>query len=151
MSFQTRKSLDFVYWTLSLHLYKFDYFFVVEGRSLVKDISNSINTARYSNNIVSNKLPNIDTINKVLSINLPVKLIADMNHLILSQSFARLLTSRQVWVYDNGILILGSPFSSYAEAQEAIGIPQNSLAIRRNIDKDKLYLKRYSFYSKKKQ
>ena len=149
MSFQTRKNLDFFYWSLALHLFKFGYFYVAEGRSLVKDISNSINTARYSNKNVSNLLPNIDSINKVLSINLPVKLTADMNHLILSQSFARLVTLRQVWIYDNGQLVIGSPFSSYAEAQVAIGLPRNSVAIRRNIDTDKLYLKRYSFYSNK--
>ena len=148
MSFQTRKSLDFLYWSLALHLYKFGYFYVTEGRSLVKDISNSINTARYSNKNVSKILPNIETINKVLSINLPVKLTPDMKHLILSQSFARLVKSRQVWAYDNGKLVKGSPFSSYAEAQVAIGLGRESVAIRRNIDTGKLYLKRYSFYSK---
>jgi hypothetical protein len=26
MSFQTRKSIDFVYWSLALHLHKFGYF-----------------------------------------------------------------------------------------------------------------------------
>lgn len=72
-----------------------------------------------------------------------------MNHLILSQSFAKLVTYRQVWVYYNGKLVKGNPFSSYAAAQVAIVISRNSVAVRRNIDTGKLYLKRYSFFSKK--
>ena len=91
----------------------------------------------------------IDQINKVLSIKLPVKLTPDMNHLITSQKFAKLITSRSVWVYDNGKLVIGSPFDSYAEAQTAIGISRTSVAVRRNIDTGKLYLQRYSFYSNK--
>ena len=149
MSFQTRKGIDFVYWSLALNLHKFGYFYVPEGRSLVKNISNSINTARYSNKKTSAILPSLETINNVLSLDLPIKLTPDMNHLILSQTFAKLVTSRQVWVYDNGKLVIGSPFTSYAKAQLAIGIPKYSVAIRRNIDTGKLYLKRYSFYSNK--
>lgn len=53
-----------------------------EGRSLVIDISKSINTARYFNKPNSVKLIELDQINKVLSINLPVKLTPDMNHLV---------------------------------------------------------------------
>jgi hypothetical protein len=34
-----------------------------------------------------------------------------------------------------------------ADAQEAIGIPRTSVAIRRNIDTGKSYLNRYTFYS----
>jgi hypothetical protein len=70
-----------------------------------------------------------------------------MNHLVLAPNFAKLITSRSVWVYDNGDLVIGSPFESYAEAQAAIGIPRTSVAVRRNIDTGKLYLQRYSFYS----
>jgi hypothetical protein len=72
-----------------------------------------------------------------------------MNHLVLSQLFARLVASRKVWVYDNGDLVIVSPFTTYAEAQNAIGLPRNSSAVKRNIDTGKLYLKRFSFYSNK--
>lgn len=149
MKFQSRKSVDFIYWCLAIHLHKYGYFYIPEGKSLVLDISKSINTARYSNKPTSVELVKLDQINKVLSIDLPVKLRPDMNHLVLSQKFAKLVTSRSVWVYDNGKLVIGSPFQSYAEAQAAIGISRTSVAIRRNIDTGKLYLQRYSFYSNK--
>jgi hypothetical protein len=147
MNFQTRKGIDFIYWCLVLHLHKYGYFYTSEGRSLALDISKSINTARYSNNPNQVKLIELDQINEVLSIDLPVKLTPEMNHLVLSQRFAKLTTSRLVWVYDNGKLITGSPFVNYAEAQSAIGISRKSVAVRRNIDTGKLYLQRYSFYS----
>ena len=153
----SRKSVDFIYWCLAIHLHKYGYFYIPEGKSLVIDISKSINTARYSNKPTSVELVKLDQINKVLSIDLPVRLSPDMNHLVLSQKFAKLVTSRSVWVYDNGKLVIGSPFQSYAEAQAAIGISptpsfgqvRTSVAIRRNIDTGKLYLQRYSFYSNK--
>lgn len=72
-----------------------------------------------------------------------------MTHLILAQNFSKLINTRNVWVYDKGVLLNGSPFLSYAEAQEALGISRISVAVRRNIDTGKLYLKRFSFYSKK--
>jgi hypothetical protein len=49
LNFQTRKSVDFFFWCLAIHLHKYGYFYLPEGRSLVLDILNSINTARYSN------------------------------------------------------------------------------------------------------
>lgn len=129
MNFQTRKSIDFFFWCLVVYLHKFGYFYLPEGRTLVLDISNSINTARYSNKPNAVKLVEFEQINKVLSIDLPVKLTPDMSHLVLAQKFARLITSRSVWVYDNGELVIGSPFESYAEAQAAIGIPRTSVAV----------------------
>ena len=149
MHFQTRKSIDFIYWCLAIHLHKYGYFYTSEGRSLVLNISKSINTARYSNKPNPVKLIGLDEINKILSIDLPIKLTPEMNHLILSQRFAKLISSRSVWVYDNGKLVTGSPFASYAEAQGSIGISRTSVVVRRNIDTGKLYLQRYSFYSNK--
>ena len=143
------KSIDFIYWCLAIHLHKYGYFYTSEGRSLVLDISKSINTARYSNKPNPVKLIGLDQINKILSIDLPIKLTPEMNHLILSQRFAKLISSRSVWVYDNGKLVTGSPFASYAEAQGSIGISRTSVVVRRNIDTGKLYLQRYSFYSNK--
>lgn len=69
-----------------------------EGRSLVLEISKSINTARYSNKPDSVKLVELDQINKVLSLDLPVKLTPDMSHLALlrTQRFAKLITLRSV-------------------------------------------------------
>ncbi len=63
---------------------------------MVLNISKSINTARYSNKPNPVKLIGLDQINKVLSIDLPIKLTPEMNHLILSQRFAKLISSRSV-------------------------------------------------------
>jgi len=84
MPFQTRKDIDFCFLCLSLYLYKYDYFYLSEGRSLVLNISKSINKARYSNKPLKLNLLSLDDINKVLFIDLPIKLTTDMNHLTLS-------------------------------------------------------------------
>ena len=74
-------------------------------------------------------------------------LTPEMSHLHLSQAFSSLVSVRMVWVYDNGKLLNSQPFTSYADASEAIGIPRNSVAVRRNIDTGKANLSRYTFYS----
>lgn len=84
--------------TSRLRIHKYGYFYMPEGRSLVLEISKSINTARYSNKPDSVKLVELDQINKVLSLDLPVKLTPDMSHLALlrTQRFAKLITLRSV-------------------------------------------------------
>ena len=83
----------------------------------------------------------------VLNLTLPVELTPAMSHLHLAQAFSSLVNVRNVWVYDNGRLLNSQPFTSYGDAQEAIGIPRTSVAVRRNIDTGKSYLNRYTFYS----
>ena len=78
---------------------------------------------------------------------LPVKLTPTMSHVQLARSFALLNKNREIWIYDNNILIKNSPFNSYAEAQEAINISRKSLIIQRYLDTGKLYLNRYIFSS----
>ena len=150
MPFQTRKNTDFLYWCLGLYLHKFGYFYVPEGKNLVLDISISINKARYSNNPDPKSLPNLEQINNVIDIKLPIELLPELTHLNLGHKYSKLFKFKSIWVYDNGNLVTGSPFNSYSEAQAAIGISKTSLAISRNIDTNKLYLNRFSFYSKKK-
>ena len=50
-------------------------------------------------------------------------------------------------VYDNGVLVQGSPFSSYTQAAIALGNINISSAISKKIDTDKLYKGRYRFES----
>lgn len=149
LPFQTRKKLDFLYWCLALHLHKFGFYYTNLGRSLVLHISKSINTSRYSNNPNLIEVPKLDFINEVLSLNLPFKITPKTTHLELAQKFSKLVENRKIWVYENNVLVSGSPFVSYAEAQKAIGIARTSRAISRNIDTGKLYLNRFSFYSNK--
>lgn len=147
MPFQTRKATDFSYWNLGIYLHKYGYIYLPEGRTLVNEISKSINKNRYSNSIIKSNLPDLISIKKVLDFDLPIKLSIEMTHLNLALKYAKLKKLREIWAYDGGNLIKGSPFFSYSEANRQLGFKSNSEAIRRNIDTGKFYLKRYSFYS----
>ena len=50
-------------------------------------------------------------------------------------------------VYDNDILVKGSPFRSYTQAALALGNINISSVISKKIDTDKLYIGRYKFES----
>lgn len=149
MQFQTRKSVDFYYWCICLYMHKYGYAYLPEGRALLVKIAAYINSSRYSTASSPAIQPLLAEVQHVLSLQLPIALQPHMTHLLLAQACARLMTTREVWVYDNGALVTGSPFMSYAAAQEAIGISRTSVAVRRNIDTNKAYLGRYKFYSTK--
>lgn len=110
-----------------------------------------INDNRYTTNKLVAKAPSIEIINEVLNLDLPIKLTSTMNHTHLAQRYARLITNRTVYVYDNDMLVEGSPFSTYRDALTAIDKPRTSSRIKRNIDTGKLYLNRYRFYSAPKK
>jgi len=103
MPFQTRKGEEFYYWCLVLHMHKLGYFYLSEGRSLTANIANYINKGRYSNNPDKSIAPSIETINNVLSLTLPETLTPEMLHVDLAQQFVRAISTRNIWVYDNGI------------------------------------------------
>lgn len=148
LPFQTRKIVDFHYWSIILHLHKLGYFYLEEGRNLAYKISKYINSNRYTTNPNPGKEPSLDEINKVLNINLPVKLTSDMSHVDLAKSFAIKVKPSGIWIYDNGVLLSQSPFSSFASAMDAIGYSKTSIAGRRSIDTGKVIGNRYTFYSK---
>lgn len=71
-------------------------------------------------------------------------------HLINTQIFSRLRGASKgfkVYVYDNNILIQGSPFNSYSSTQKHLNIKSNR-TIASHIDTENIYKHRYSFYSK---
>lgn len=147
LEFQTRKSVDFYYWCLVLHLHKFGYFYLSEGKNLVFQISNYINDGRYTTNSNKGVEPEFKIIQKVLNINLPVKLAPDMLHVELAKAFAKLIKNRNIWVYDNGVLINSKPFTTFSAAMKAIGYSASSVAARITLDTGKLVRGRYTFYS----
>ncbi|CCO27488.1 LAGLIDADG homing endonuclease (mitochondrion) [Rhizoctonia solani AG-1 IB] len=113
MPFQTRKSVDFLYWCLALHFHKFGHFYLPEGRALVNQIAQYTNSGRYSNNSNKVNAPDLSNIINVLRLALPVMLTPAMSHLHLAQAFSSLVNVRNVWVYDNGRLLNSQPFTSY--------------------------------------
>lgn len=147
LEFQTRKGVDFYYWCLLLHLHKFGYFYLPEGKILVFQIANYINEGRYTTNLNKGVEPDLNTIQKVLNINLPVKLVPEMLHVELAKAFAKLIKNRNIWVYDNGVLINSQPFTSFSTAMKAIGYSASSVAARRTLDTGKVVKGRYTFYS----
>lgn len=145
MPFQSRKSVDFYYWCLALHFHKIGHFYTPNGRALVLSIANFVNKARYSTASVSILAPSLESIKQVLSTELAVTITPELSHLQLSQKFARLVKNRTIWVYDNGLLIKGSPFYIQTTAAEAVGLPKNTSVIKRYIDTGKGYANRYTF------
>ena len=148
MPFQTRKAEDFYLWALVLHLHKWGYFYLPEGRSLTYQISQYINTGRYSTNPTPGLAVNLTEIKKILNLELPVKLLPEMLHVDLAKSFASKIKSKTIYVYDNGKLLNKKPCSSFAKAMELIGYSKSSVAARRSIDTNKVVAGRYTFYSK---
>lgn len=147
MPFQSRKSTDFYYWCLAVYFHKIGHFYTPNGRALVLTIANFVNKARYSTASVPVITPSLESIKQVLSMKLPITITPELNHLQLSQKFARLVKNRTIWLYDNGLLVKGSPFNTHATAAEAAGLPKNTSVIKRYIDTGKLFNNRYTFYS----
>lgn len=68
-----------------------------------------------------------------------------MTHLKLAQSFAKTYKTRGVWVYDNNILVKGSPFMCNADAAASVGLNRTTRAVARYLDTGKSYQGRYQF------
>ena len=113
-------------------MHKFGHYYLPEGRALVLAISRFINTLIYKS---------------LFSASLSLQLLPNMTHTAFAQAFSRTVLTRSVYVYDKGILVAGSPFSSYTDALRAIKVNPRSSAIKRAIDTGKPYLDRYTFYS----
>ena len=81
-------------------------------------------------------------------INLPVTLTPNKLKSDLAKAFATKVKTELFGVYENGVLLNGSPFSSFASAMVAAGYSKTSIAGRRSIDTGKLIGGRFTFYSK---
>lgn len=147
MPFQTRKAVDFHYWCIILHFHKFGFFYLPEGKALTAKIASYINDGRYSTNPNKGIAPSIDEIIHLLNLPLSVSLTPEMLHVDLAKAFAKLVNNRNIWVYDNGVLMNAQPFHSFAAAMRSIGYASSSVAARRTLDTGKLVGGRYTFYS----
>lgn len=136
--FFSRKSVDFELWATVLHMHKTGTVYLPEGRALLQSIAACMNDGRYSTAAEPAEVPSINTIQAVLSLPVPVQRQPGQTQVEYSKSVARTLT-RVVYVYNKGQLVSGSPFSSYAEAQAAVGLKRTSRAAARYIDTGKVY------------
>lgn len=55
---------------------------------------------------------------------------------------------KTIYLYDNNELVLGSPFKTYAEVNEVLGLKKTGRTIYRKIDTNKLYKDKYLITSK---
>lgn len=145
--FQTRKRVDFLYWILVLYMHKHGHFYLREGREFVINVTNVVNNNRYSNRKNTDLLmyPVFPSI--LLKSTIPVLVKDKQTHTELAKSFARVLPKPEIWIYDIGTLVVGSPFQSYGKALIAIGKPTSASIVRRLVNTGKVYNNRYSFYT----
>jgi len=152
----SRKKIDFKLWKIALILHKLGYYYIPEGKQLLNDIYSCINKSRYSTTCKINNVDNfIDEIfikSEKLFAQVPLFNISlNKTHLNFAQEISiqqRKLTSNIVFIYKDNELIQGSPFISYSDANEALGLNRNSKICNRYINTGKLYKKLYLFSSK---
>jgi len=153
--FQTRKGLDFQYWCVILYMHKYGYFYLDEGRNLTTKIARYINKSRYSNRKLQVEAPVIDPsffFYFYFFFEKPLPIIRDvsMSHRLFSLKMRRATqTKREIWIYENDILLENSPFTKKIYANKRIGLPPHSRVIPNYIDTNKKWKNRYLFKSKK--
>lgn len=144
LEFKTRKSVDFLFGYLGGEGPDRD-----RWQYLV-DISNYINTKRYSthqNNLAenNNKIPDVKEIGLFWSeTSPPFDLITGLTYRALSNQALKIKGSKKgikVNVFDNDVLIEGSPFSTYTP----LALGNISSIITKKINTGKLYKNRYKF------
>lgn len=140
LQFKSRKGVDFKLWMIALLLYKRGYFYTDQGRNLLVDIINNINTKRYSTQPLDySKNLDLKKINDLF--NSPSPILEDpksfLPHIDLVRKWIK-RTKKVVYVYNNGTEIQESPFQSYSAAQKFWGFKTNTI-IARYINTNKIY------------
>jgi len=149
----TRKAIDFKLWRLALLLKIQGHYFTPEGKKLFLEITDILNK-RYS----TTSTKDIDNIIKDIFCSCELVLakgpIFNMQHYIFHADNVRKISiasrsenPRRVYIYIEGVMVKGSPFSSYSEAHQALGLNPSSNTCNRYIDTGKRYKNNYIFTS----
>lgn len=154
----TRKYIDYKLWLISLKCIKLGYIYFNNGRELMINIVNNINTKRYSTHIDNKELKNVKTLeyitncwDKLLINDWPIDINKDIDHNRNSRLLIKELRSNnryRVYIYENSKLLEGSPFKSYAEAHRVLGLNGSSRICYRYLDTGKLYKNKYLITSR---
>nr|QJQ35383.1 LAGLIDADG endonuclease [Fusarium pseudonygamai] len=161
LTFLSRKSLDYEWWVLSVFIHKLGYFYLPEGKQIALQISSSTNKYRYTTAKDSlNKigLPNIESILNLFKQTPPFDISSHRSHFELVREFTVAKGGRKgflVHIYEcNSTLndmslkeVKDSPFSTYGDGHEVLGLKRGSRVIGRYIDTGKLYRDKYRFSS----
>ena len=134
LTFFSKKGLDFLDWVLVAKIKLAKLHLTQEGKELILAICNRINNNRLTTN--PNKLNESDQLLLDQKTDLNIKKLLDKT----------VTVKQEVWVYDLGTLVIGSPFPTLAAALRAIKGTRQDRSI---IDSGRLYQKKYTFYSKR--
>jgi len=149
LTFRSRKVVDFQLWELAVKLKALGYTTKPEGKKCFVEINKYINK-RYTTSTQLIEAPNLKSIYELLNSPPVYDLYSGLSYKALSD-IVKVSNKGNlgygVNVYDNGVLVKGSPFSSYTQAALALGNINISSAISKKIDTDKLYKGRYRFES----
>ena len=146
-SFYTRKSIDFIIWSLVLYIFILGYHNYSLGKKVLLNLSNSMNSKRYFSDL--SDLIDLDLIKSLLEIKPPFDINSGKSNFILAKEFSLAKGSRKgfkVYIYKNGVEIKGSPFHSFRSGGKAINMSSIS-SIRNYLDTGRIYKDGYTFYS----
>lgn len=163
----TFKEMDFKLWRIALILKIHGYYYLPafapacagagqgEGKKIALQISSSTNKNRYSTSDNKIKLPNIETIKNLFDQTPPFDVNSELSHLNKVKEFTIAKGGRKgfkVYIYEcknnkNKKILKGSPFSTYGDGHEVLGLRRSSRTIGRYIDTGKKYKDKYLFSS----
>jgi len=122
LNFYSRKKIDFIIWSVGLYLLIYGYNNLPEGKSILLNLHNNMNTKRYFSDL--SDLVDVQKITELFEMTPPFDIHSGKSHFILAKECSLLKGSRygfNVHIYQNGVEIAGSPFSSYRKGGIAIG------------------------------
>lgn len=157
LTFLSRKYVDYQWWVISVFIHKLGYFYLPEGKQIALQISSSTNKYRYTTKEDSNKigLPGIESILNLFKQTPPFDIYSNRSHFELVRGLTIAKGGSKgftVHIYEcNSISdfkeVKGSPFSTYGDGHEVLGLKRGSRVIGRYIDTGKLYKDKYRFSS----
>lgn len=158
LTFLSRKSVDYEWWVISMFIHKLGYFYLPEGKQIALQISSSTNKFRYTtakDGLNKIGLPSIESNLNLFKQTPPFDISSGRSHFELVKEFTIAKGGRSgftVHIYESNSIselreIKGSPFSTYGDGHEVLGLKRGSRVIGRYIDTGKLYKDKYRFSS----
>jgi hypothetical protein len=155
LEFVSRKKIDYDYWVLMVFMHKLGYYYLPEGKKIALQISSATNKFRYTTNVKSKiYLPEVESISNLFSKNPPFDISSELSYFDQVRKFTIAKGGRKgftVYIYEskNNKLkeIKGSPFSTYGDGHQVLGLRRGSRTIGRYIDTGKKYKENFIFSS----